>query len=93
MRDLLRTKGTPHDELGLGNPGRPDDELIDAMVAQPILVNRPIVVTPLGTLLCRPSEAVLEILRSPQRGAFTKDDGEPVVAAKVVAARGQRVAR
>ena len=88
VHDLLRTKGTPHDEMGLGDPGLGDDELIDAMVEHPILMSRPIVVTPLGTRLCRPSEVVLEILPSPQRAAFTKEDGEPVVDAK-----GQRVAR
>ncbi|MEO8060275.1 MAG: arsenate reductase (glutaredoxin) [Burkholderiales bacterium] len=88
VRELLRTKGTPFDELKLADPGLGDDELIDAMVTHPILMNRPIVVTPLGARLCRPSEAVLEILPSPQRGAFTKEDGEPVVDAK-----GQRVAR
>ena len=66
-RGVLRVKGTPHDELKLGDPGLSDDQLIDAMVAHPILMNRPIVVTPLGTRLCRPSEAVLDILPSPQR--------------------------
>lgn len=76
---LLRQKGTPFDELGLADPTLADDILVDAMLAHPILINRPIVVTPLGTRLCRPSETVLDILPSPQRGAFVKEDGEPVV--------------
>jgi arsenate reductase len=79
VRDLLRRKGTPYDELGLGDPKFSDDELIDLMLAHPILINRPIVETSLGTRLCRPSEAVLEILPSPQQGAFRKEDGELVV--------------
>jgi arsenate reductase len=79
VRDLLRQKGTPYDALGLGNPALSDDQLIDAMMAHPILINRPIVATPLGVKLCRPSEAVLDLLPSPQRAAFTKEDGEPVV--------------
>ncbi len=78
-RDLLREKGTPHTELGLGDEALPDDMLIDAMMAHPILINRPLVVSPLGVKLCRPSEAVLDLLPSPQRGAFTKEDGERVV--------------
>jgi arsenate reductase len=78
-RDLLRRKGTPYDELGLDDPGLSDDALIDAMMTHPILINRPIVVTPIGVKLCRPSEAVLDILPQPQRGAFVKEDGEPVV--------------
>lgn len=78
-RDLLREKGTPHTELGLGDEALPDDVLIDAMMAHPILINRPLVVSPLGVKLCRPSEAVLDLLPSPQRGAFTKEDGERVV--------------
>ena len=85
-RALLRQKGTPYDELGLSDPRWTDAELIDFMVQHPILMNRPIVVTPLGTKLCRPSEAVLEILPNPQLGAFTKEDGEAVVNAE-----GQRV--
>jgi arsenate reductase len=88
VRDVLRQKGTPHDELGLGDPRWTDDQLIDFMVRHPILINRPIVVTPLATRLCRPSEAVLEILPQPQRGAFAKEDGEAVVDDK-----GQRVAK
>jgi arsenate reductase len=79
VRDLLRRKGTPYDELKLDDPSLTDDQLIDAMMAHPILINRPIVVTPLGVKLCRPSEAVLDILPNPQRGAFAKEDGEPVV--------------
>ncbi|AMG74255.1 MULTISPECIES: arsenate reductase (glutaredoxin) [Alphaproteobacteria] len=78
-RDLLREKGTPHTELGLGDEALPDDVLIDAMMAHPILINRPLVVSPLGVKLCRPSEAVLDLLSSPQRGAFAKEDGERVV--------------
>jgi arsenate reductase (glutaredoxin) len=80
-RELLREKGTPYLELGLDDPGRTDLELIDAMMTHPILINRPIVVTPLGTRLCRPSETVLDILSSPQRGGFTKEDGQVVVGA------------
>ncbi len=78
-RALLREKGTPYAELGLGDPSLADDQLIDAMMAHPILINRPLVVTPLGVRLCRPSEAVLDILPNPQHGAFNKEDGEPVV--------------
>jgi arsenate reductase (glutaredoxin) len=78
-RDLLRRKGTPYEEFGLDDPKFTDDELIDLMLAHPILINRPIVETPLGTRLCRPSEAVLEILPNPQKGEFRKEDGELVV--------------
>ena len=78
-RALLREKGTPYAELGLDNPALRDEALIDAMMAHPILINRPLVVTPLGVNLCRPSEAVLDILPAPQRGAFAKEDGEQVV--------------
>jgi arsenate reductase len=81
-RALLRQKGTPYDELGLGDPKWTDAELVDFMVQHPILMNRPVVVTPLGTRLCRPSEIVLDILPTPQRGAFTKEDGEAVVDAQ-----------
>jgi arsenate reductase len=88
VRGLLREKGTPFAELGLDDPALSDDQLLDAMMAHPILINRPIVVTPLGVRLCRPSEAVLDLLPNPQRGAYTKEDGEPVVDAA-----GQRVAR
>ena len=79
VRDLLRRKGTPYDELGLDDPHWTDDALIDQMLAHPILINRPIVVTPLGVKLCRPSETVLDILPAPQRGPFAKEDGELVV--------------
>lgn len=79
VRDVLRSKGTPYDELGLGDPKWDDEALIDFMLRHPILINRPIVVTPVGTRLCRPSETVLDILPSPQRGAFVKEDGEPVI--------------
>jgi len=79
VRALLREKGTPHAELKLSDPKWSDEELLDFMLAYPILINRPIVVTPLGTKLCRPSEAVLEILPNPQVTPFTKEDGEQVV--------------
>ncbi len=79
VRELLRRKGTPYDELGLDNAALADGELIDAMLAHPILINRPVVMTPLGVKLCRPSEAVLDILPEPQRGPFTKEDGEAVI--------------
>jgi arsenate reductase len=79
VRDVLRQKGTPYDELDLGNAKWSDDQLLDFMMAHPILINRPIVVSPIGTQLCRPSEAVLDILEDPQRGAFTKEDGEVVI--------------
>jgi len=78
-RALLREKGTPYAELGLDDPALGEDALIDAMMAHPILINRPIVVTPLGAKLCRPSEAVLDILPDAQKGAFTKEDGEAVI--------------
>ena len=81
-RELLRQKGTPYAELDLGNPKWTDDQLIDFMVEHPILINRPIVVTPLGAKLCRPSEAVLDILPNPEVGMFTKEDGEVVPARK-----------
>ena len=81
-RAVLREKGTPYAELGLGDPQWGDAQLIDFMLQHPILINRPIVVTPLGTRLCRPSEAVLDILPQPQRGAFRKEDGEAVVDAE-----------
>lgn len=79
VRDLLRRKGTPYDELNLDDGKWHDDELIDFMIAHPILINRPIVVTPLGTRLCRPSETVLDILLLPQLGPIAKEDGEVVV--------------
>jgi arsenate reductase len=79
VRDVLRVKGTPFNELGLGDPSLSDDQLLDAMMQHPILINRPIVVSPLGVKLCRPSEAVLDILPARQRGNFAKEDGERVV--------------
>ena len=85
-RELLRQKGTPFDELGLGDDRWSDDQLVDCMLRHPILINRPIVVTTVGTRLCRPSELVLDILPMPQRGPFTKEDGEVVIDAD-----GQRV--
>ena len=88
VRSLLRRKDTPYDELALDDLKWSDDELIDFMVAHPILMNRPIVVTPLGTRLCRPSEAVLDILPTRQLAPFAKEDGEPVVDGQ-----GRRVAR
>jgi arsenate reductase (glutaredoxin) len=78
VRGLLREKGTPFHELGLGNESLTDDQLMDAMMAHPILINRPIVVTPIGVRLCRPSELVVELL-PPQRGEFFKEDGERVI--------------
>jgi arsenate reductase len=81
VRALLREKGTPYAELGLADPKWSDDELIDFMLAHPILINRPIVVTPKGVRLCRPSEAVLDILPNPHIGRFVKEDGEVVDAA------------
>ncbi|MER9232214.1 arsenate reductase (glutaredoxin) [Mesorhizobium sp. M0622] len=86
-RQLLREKGTPYGELGLGDPKWSDDEILDFMLAHPILINRPIVVTPLSTMLARPSEAVLDILPNPDIGPFTKEDGEVVIDAS-----GKRVA-
>lgn len=79
VRALLRIKGTPYEELGLANPELTDDQLIDAMMAHPILINRPIVVTPLGTRLCRPSEEVLDLLPQKQLGRFAKEDGQLLV--------------
>jgi arsenate reductase len=84
VRDVMRRKGTPYDELGLDDPKWSDEELIGFMIKHPILINRPIVVTPLGARLCRPSEVVLEILPNADIGSFTKEDGE------VVAAPGKR---
>ena len=86
VRGIMRAKEALFTELGLGDPAKTDEALIDAMMAHPILINRPIVVTPLGTRLCRPSEVVLDILPQAQRCAFTKEDGE-----KVVDAQGRRV--
>ena len=85
-RGLLREKGTPYVELGLDDEELGDEALIDAMMAHPILINRPLVVTPIGVRLCRPSQTVLDILPQPQQGAFAKEDGEPVIDAT-----GQRV--
>ncbi len=77
VREVVRAKEPVHAELGLADAD--DETLIDAMLAHPVLINRPIVVTALGTKLCRPSELVLDVLPQPQRGAFSKEDGEPVV--------------
>lgn len=79
VHDAIRQKGTPYLELGLDSPTKTKVELLEAMAAHPILINRPFVVTPLGVRLCRPSELVLDILAQPQRGAFTKEDGERVI--------------
>lgn len=79
VREAIREKGTPYEELGLGDPALTDDQLLDAMLKDPILINRPFVVTPLGTRLSRPSEAVLDILPDTHRGAFTKEDGEKIL--------------
>lgn len=79
VRAVLREKGTPYAELNLSDPKWSDAQLIDFMLQHPLLINRPIVVAPLGTRLCRPSETVLDLLPQPQRGAFNKEDGEPVV--------------
>jgi arsenate reductase len=86
VRAALREKGTPFNELGLGDPKLNDAQLLDAMMLHPILINRPFVLTELGTRLCRPSEVVLDILPQPQRGYFAKEDGEVVIDEK-----GQRV--
>ena len=82
VREVMRSKEAVFSDLGLGDAGLSEDALIDAMMAHPILINRPIVVTPLGTRLCRPSEVVLEILPQAQQGAFTKEDGQAVVDAE-----------
>ena len=82
VRGAVREKGTPFAELGLDDPATTDDQLIDAMLAHPILINRPFVVTPVGVRLCRPSEAVLAILPAAQQGAFTKEDGQAVTDAE-----------
>lgn len=88
VRDVLRRKGTPYDALGLDNPSLTDDALIDAMMDHPILINRPIVITPDTVKLCRPSKTVLDILPRPQRGGFAKEDGEAAVEA-----HGHRISR
>jgi len=82
VRELLRKNTDPYEQLGLAENRFSDDELLDAMLDYPILINRPVVVTPLGTKLCRPSEAVLDILPDPQQGAFTKEEGEVVINAQ-----------
>lgn len=87
-RELLRQKGTPDEALGLHRPSWPDAQLIDFMLQEPIPINRPIVVTPRGTRLCRPSAAVLDLLPQPQQGAFTKEHGEAVIDDK-----GARIAK
>ncbi|MCF1480554.1 MULTISPECIES: arsenate reductase (glutaredoxin) [Rhizobium/Agrobacterium group] len=79
VRDAIREKGTPYAQLGLDNPDLTDEQLLDAMLEHPILINRPFVITPLGTRLARPSERVLEILPETHQGAFTKEDGERVL--------------
>ncbi len=86
-RDLLRKKGTPYAALGLDNTSLSNDALVDAMMTHPVLINRPLVVSPLGVKLCRPSEAVLDLLPADQLGAFAKEDGQ-----QVVGVSGQRVA-
>jgi arsenate reductase len=88
VREVIRTKEKMYAELRLDKPELTDAQLLDAMLAHTILINRPIVVTPLGTRLCRPSEVVLDILPAPQQGAFTKEDGE-----RVINDKGERVAR
>ena len=88
VRDLLRKNVEPYEQLGLAEDKWSDDELIDFMLQHPILINRPVVVTPVGTRLCRPSEVVLDILPDAQKGAFSKEDGE-----QVIDAQGQRVAK
>lgn len=88
IREAIREKGTPYAELGLDNPALTDEQLLDAMLANPILINRPFVVTPVGVRLCRPSEAVLDILPLPQKGPFSKEDGEVVIDAEGKRAKG-----
>ncbi len=86
VREAIREKGTPYAELGLDNPALTDDQLLDAMLKNPILINRPFVITPMGTRLARPSEVVLDILPDTHKGAFTKEDGE-----RVLDAEGKRI--
>ncbi|MES2536425.1 MAG: arsenate reductase (glutaredoxin) [Pseudomonadota bacterium] len=88
VREAIREKGTPYAELGLDNPALTDDDLLDTMLAHPILINRPFVVTPHGVRLCRPSELVLDILPLAQKGPFAKEDGEAVIDAE-----GRRVGK
>lgn len=82
LRDALRKRDTPYEELGLGDPAKTDEDLLEAIEAQPILLNRPFVETPVGTRLCRPSEVVLDILENPDIGPFTKEDGEVIIDAE-----------
>ncbi|WP_173088595.1 arsenate reductase (glutaredoxin) [Devosia sp. 1635] len=82
LRDALRKKDTPFEELGMADPAKTDDDLLDAIGANPILLNRPFVETPIGTRLCRPSEVVLDILENPDIGPFTKEDGEVIIDAE-----------
>ncbi|MFC7513410.1 arsenate reductase (glutaredoxin) [Herbaspirillum sp. GCM10030257] len=82
VREAIREKGTPYAEMGLGDSNLTDEQLLDAMLANPILINRPFVVTPVGVRLCRPSEVVLDILPLPQKGPFSKEDGEAVIDAE-----------
>ncbi len=82
LRDLIRSKEPPYQELGLDDTSKSDEQLLDAMLAHPVLINRPIVITAMGTRLCRPSERVLDILPQPQQGPFTKEDGEVVIDAQ-----------
>jgi arsenate reductase len=86
VREVIREKGTPYAELGLDNPQLTDDQLLNAMLKDPILINRPFVITPMGTRLSRPSEVVLDILPDTHKGAFTKEDGE-----RVLDAEGKRI--
>jgi len=86
VREAIREKGTPYAEFGLDNPDLTDEQLLDAMLKDPILINRPFVITPIGTRLARPSEVVLDILPETHKGAFTKEDGE-----KVLDAEGKRI--
>ncbi|WP_429131645.1 arsenate reductase (glutaredoxin) [Ensifer sp. 4252] len=86
IREAIREKGTPYAELGLDNLELTDEQLLDAMLKHPILINRPFVITPMGTRLARPSEVVLEILPDTHKGAFTKEDGE-----RVLDEKGQRI--
>jgi arsenate reductase len=88
VREAIRKKGTPYDELGLDSPAMADEQLLDAMLANPILINRPFVVTPAGVRLCRTSEIVLDILSLPQKDPFSKEDGEVVIDADGRRAKG-----
>lgn len=90
VRDILRAKAPPYEELGLADAKWSDEQLLDFLVEHPVLLNRPVVVTPLGTRVCRPSERVLDILPRPQQAAFSKEDGEPVVDEKGARVHGPR---